>query len=384
MKIVHICLACFFVEGMGYQENLLPANHVSMGNQVFVLTSDYAFNSKGEQITKSKDKYVNRDGVFVEILDSTNGKGCFSKFKIYKGLLGILDRISPDIIFVHGLQFLSYKDVLKYVKRNPNVKLYVDNHADYYNTPIKKFSSRLVHRYLFGYSIRKSVKYVSKFWGVTPWRCDYLHDVYKIPKEKIHLLTMGGDDRKIEFDNKVLIRQKLRNALSISDDDFVIISGGKIDESKNIHLLLEAVRSINIDKIKVIIFGQPTDSFKEKIENLVNHSSVRYIGWIPSDEAYNYFLASDLCVFPGTHSVLWEQACACGLPGIYKKWPGMHHVNIDGSACFLEENTSEEIKTRILTIYENKDVYKKMKNSAEKHKNEFFYSTIARKSIDLY
>ena len=383
MKIVHICLACFFVEGMGYQENLLPANHVAMGHQVYVLTSDYAFNSKGEQIKKNKDKYENDDGVQVEILDAANGKGLFSRFKIYKDLFESLERISPDIIFVHGLQFLSYKDVLKYVKRNPNVKLYADNHADYYNTPVEKFTSQLVHRYLFGRNIRKSIKYVSKFWGVTPWRCDYLHDVYKIPKEKIHLLTMGGDDRKINFDNKVIIRDRIRKALSINDDDFVIISGGKIDESKNIHLLLEAVRSINIDKIKVVVFGQPTDSFKEKIEVLVKHPSVRYVGWIPSDEAYNYFLSSDLCVFPGTHSVLWEQACACGLPGLYKKWPGMCHVSIDGSGCFLEKNTSKELQEKILYMYENKETYQNMKNSAEKHKGEFFYSNIAKKAIDL-
>jgi hypothetical protein len=40
MKIVHICLACFYVEGMGYQENLLPKYHVKQGHQVTVLTND--------------------------------------------------------------------------------------------------------------------------------------------------------------------------------------------------------------------------------------------------------------------------------------------------------------------------------------------------------
>ena len=38
---------------------------------------------------------------------------------------------------------------------------------------------------------------------------------------------------------------------------------------------------------------------------------------------------------------LWEQACACGLPGLFKDWHGMHHVNVNGSAEFLKEDSAD-------------------------------------------
>ena len=52
MKIVHVCLACFYVEGMGYQENILPKEHSEAGHSVTVITSDFAFNERGEKTKK--------------------------------------------------------------------------------------------------------------------------------------------------------------------------------------------------------------------------------------------------------------------------------------------------------------------------------------------
>ena len=53
-------------------------------------------------------------------------------------------------------------------------------------------------------------KYVSVFWGVTPWRCDYLNKVFGVSKKKIKLLVMGGDDDYIDVVNKDVIRSTFR------------------------------------------------------------------------------------------------------------------------------------------------------------------------------
>jgi hypothetical protein len=57
---------------------------------------------------------------------------------------------------------------------------------------------------------------------------------------------------------------------------------------------------------------------KDEIMNLLDSSAIRYLGWVPSEKVYNYFFAGDLAFFPGTHSVLWEQAVGIGLPCILK------------------------------------------------------------------
>ena len=69
MKIVHICLGNFFVEGMGYQENLITKFHAKQGHSVCVLTSDFSFDGKGNAIKKTEKDYVNPDGVHVHVLE---------------------------------------------------------------------------------------------------------------------------------------------------------------------------------------------------------------------------------------------------------------------------------------------------------------------------
>lgn len=389
MKIVHICLAASYVEGFGYQENILTELHAEDGNEVSVLTSDFTFNSKYEQIERKDRDYVNKYGIHVKVLEK---KEIFGRKKIlgrydfnwFEGVYEELIKISPDIIFVHGGQFISLKDIIKYCKKYSKVKLYIDQHGDYYNMPIDTLGRKVVQKLIFGYWMRKAVKYCSKFWGVTPWRCQYLEEVYRIPKEKIDLLVMGGNDKFIHFEKMPKLREEIRNSLNLKKDDFVIVTGGKIDKTKNIHLLMEAVKELNEDKIKLIVFGQPNDEMESLIEKLSGNSHIRNIGWLDSTKVYDYFLSSDLVSFPGTHSVLWEQACACGIPMVVKNWDGMHHIDVGGNCIFLNNDSVEEMKKAIIELYKNKEKYQKMKKIAiEKGIPTFSYKKISMKAIGL-
>lgn len=383
MKIVHICLACFYVEGMGYQENILPQYHAMMGHVVSVLTSDYAFNSKYEATKKNTREYVNEHNIHVRVLEAAKGK-IGSRLRKYIGLYAELDAIKPDVIFVHGGQFVSLKDVVFYCKRHSSVRLYIDQHGDYYNTPVDTPKRKFIQTVVFGFWMRKAAKNTQKFWGVTPWRCEYLRDVYKLPKDKIDLLVMGGDDRYIHFDQMPKLRSDIRNKLNIEEDDFVLITGGKIDKPKNIHLLMQAVDELHEPKIKLIVFGQPNNEMESIIASYAEKDCIQNLGWIDSKCVYDYFLASDLAVFPGTHSVLWEQSCACGLPGLFKDWKGMHHVEVNGSAEFLYDDSVEEMKRKILELYQNKEKYNMMKNAAQLYGvKAFSYADIARRAIGL-
>ena len=328
MKIVHICLANFYIDKMAYQENLLPKFH-SLVHNVTIITSDYSFDCYGQKQKKEKTEYINEHGIKVFVLQRSTRYGYYSRFNDFEGLYEHLSDLSPDIIFCHGGQFIALKDVLKYCKKNKNVKLYIDQHADYYNTPVDTLKNRIVHKYIYGHWMRKAVPYVTKFWGVTPWRCQFLHEVYGLPREKIDLLIMGGDDERIHLDDQEHIRKEIREKYNIAADDFLIITGGKIDRNKNIHSLIEAVKAVGDQSIKLLVFGQASKDFETEFSAVVaSCNSVRYIGWLPSESVYDYFLASDLAAFPGTHSVLWEQACACGIPGMFKKWEGMRHVDV--------------------------------------------------------
>ena len=384
MKIIHICLAASYIEGYGYQENILPEIHSQMGNDVTVITSKYIFNSKYEPKIRENFDYINKYGVHVLTLNNSNRFGKYSQFGDFDGLYDTLSNENPNVIFVHGGQFVGLMDVVKYCKKHGNVKLYIDQHGDYYNMKIDNWKSKLVHFWFYGHWMRKAIPLTEKYWGVTPWRCQYLNEVYHIPNDKIDLLVMGGDDRYINLNQKSEIRNEIRKSLCINEEDFVIISGGKIDLTKNIHLLMKAVIKLNIDNLKLIIFGQPDNNMEGIIKELSIDKHIINIGWIDSKNVYDYYLASDLAVFPGTHSVLWEQTCACGLPAIFKDWEGMHHVDLGGNCIFLKKCDEYELSVTIKNIYEHLDMYQKMKEvSTTKCIKQFSYKFIARKSIGI-
>ena len=379
MNIIHICLGCFYVEGMGYQENIITKMHAKQGHKVYVLTSDFAFNGKGEAIKKEDLEYTNEFGVKVKVLKRSGD--FFGRYGKFEGLFNELQTLEPDVIFVHGGNFVSLNDVIKYCKKT-GCKMFMDQHSDYYNCPIKTIKQKIIFTGLFGHFMRKAVPYTTKFWGVTPWRCEYLRDVFKIPQNKIDLLIMGGDDDKIHFEKMPELRNDIRKELNLSDDDFVVVTGGKIDRTKNIHLLMQAVAELG-GRVKLIVFGSPNAEMQEEITELSKNENICFLDWIPADKVYDYFLASDLCVFPGTHSVLWEQACACGVPSLFKYWEGMRHVSVNGNADFLYKDSKDEIKEKIADLFSDGEKYSQMKKAAQDCKNEFIYSEISKKAIAI-
>jgi hypothetical protein len=105
-------------------------------------------------------------------------------------------------------------------------------------------------------------------------------------------------------------------------------------------------------------------------------------GWIPSEQLYGFFFASDLSFFPGQHSVLWEQACASKVPCVFGKWEGMDHVNNGGNACFLDCQTPEQLRDLIVKLHFTPE-YQTMLRAARSEKTDIYlYSRIAEKSLE--
>lgn len=385
-KILHVMLVNFYIEGAGYQENLLPKFHKLQGHEVYIVTNH---NDWAKQPIFERQDYTNQDGVNVTILSSRK----MPKNKYFQIIAGIcsrkvlgfykyLEKLKPEIVFVHGSQGVDNLDVVKYKLKNSFVRVFVDSHSDYYNTPIKTISNRILYKCIFRYFAKRLYTVCDTFWGVTPWRVDYLRDVFDLPDEKTKLLVMGGDDSRIDYAHKDQIRVEFRSEHNISDNEYVIVTGGKIDRAKNIHLLIDALGEDN--NIRLAVFGKPSNDFKSEIDNLMRkYPRVINVGWIDSSDVYKYFLAADLVFFPGTHSVLWEQAVACGTPLVVKMWEGMQHVNIGGNCRFLEDVTVESIKSIVSEIFRDDATdYKKMKIIAEGKAREYFlYSNIAKRAI---
>jgi 1,2-diacylglycerol 3-alpha-glucosyltransferase len=380
-KIVHIMLAGPVTDGWTYQDNIITKYHKKMGCTVTMITSQWIWSTYGKLEKTDKTNYINADGVKVIRLP-LKGKDDFSKkYKCYVGLKNALESEAPDIIFIHNVSFGDVGVIVSYIKNHSIKKVYVDNHSDFSNSGTSWISRNILHKIIWKFNAKQLEQYVSKFYGVLPARVDWLVNMYDIPREKCELLVIGGDDDEVDKASSPNTIAEVKDKYRIKEEDFLIVTGGKIDEAKRQTLLLiQAVQNIQNEHIRLVVFGSVADSLKDDMNKLTDGCKVQYIGWINAQDSYKYFAAADLVVFPGRHSVFWEQVAAQGIPMICKYWDGTTHVDVGGNVAFLMEDSVESIQYNIENIAFSEKITK-MKFFAEIGRRNFLYSEIAKKSI---
>lgn len=386
LKIVHVCIGAFYPDGYSYQENMLPRFHKKLGHDVYVIAGLDVFDENGKTIWLDKGKkYIGDYGVPVIRLDFKGIRSLARKFKNYKNLFDTLKSIEPDIIFVHNCQFICINQVVKYLKAHPEVRCYVDNHADFSNSATNWISRNILHGIVWKRCAKLIAPFTRKFYGVLPARVDFLVNVYGLPREQCELLVMGADDDLVEAcslnSNKIRIREKY----GIKETDLLIVTGGKINHYRPETItLLKAVCDINLPNVKLLFFGNVDDEYINEFNTLSKNPHIINVGWISSRETYDFFHASDLVVFPGLHSVMWEQAVAQGKPCLFRDIDGFHHVDLGGNAAFMSDLSIEGIKYSILSVINDIDHLKHMTCIAEdKGKKTFSYKNIALRCIEL-
>ena len=383
MIIVHIAPNAPFNEGWSYQENLLPKYQQKMGHDVTLITTN-TMHQAGKKVTTDCCDIKLQNGVRLIRRPVSRPTKRFSLFPSgsFMDVYDLLIQIRPDYVFFHGLVSVTIRQVVKYKKTiNPQCVIVQDNHQDFIiGMSTDGFRNKLI-RFYYRRLVQSTIDSVSIVYGVTPWRKQYAIDYFGVPDSKTDVLLMGADDEEMDMVHRNEHRHNIRSSYGIKEDEFVIVSGGKIEDNKNIETLMEACGQLA--NVRLLLFG----SVDKKIESifyqlLESYSNIVYVGWIEAKDCYKYFYAADLVCFPGRHSVLWEQACASKVPCLIKHFPGMEHVNVGGNTLLIDCISTESLSDCIASLhFTNK--YKKMLSIARSNLTDvFLYSEIAKKSLN--
>ena len=380
MKILHLCLGNFFMDGASYQENMLTKYHVKMGHEVTVIAGLLSYGPDGKGIILEGPKtYYDPNGMkIVRLAYAKPFKYGFFMMK-YEGLMPALEAEGPDIIFCHNLQFGDSGIVVKYLRNHPNVRLFADNHGDYVNSARNWYSRQIKHKIIWRHYVKKLEPYLMKVYGVTPMRCRFLKEMYHVNPSLVEFLPMGVDDEAIPA-NREEIRELIRKELGLSESDVLVMTGGKIEMRKNTHYLYEAMEKITDPRLHLVVCGTFTPPMRFLEEKMKTRKNIHLLGWCNAERVMNVMVASDFVCFPGTHSTLWEQSVGVGLPGIFKHWDEIDHVNVNGNCIFVKGDDVDEIVSAINKLLD-KDTYLTYKSLSEKASAAFLYSEIAKKSI---
>ena len=99
MRVLHLCLSCFYIDDAGYQENQLVRQHVDDGHDVLVIASTEVFDGKGGLTFAKPGSYLGSDGARVIRLPYTK---CLPhkigwKLRIHAGVYKLIEEFSMAV-----------------------------------------------------------------------------------------------------------------------------------------------------------------------------------------------------------------------------------------------------------------------------------------------
>ena len=383
MKIVHICISAPYIDGWGYQENLLPRYLQKKGVENYVIASRNDFppylkpEDKAAIIAKGVDYQV--DGIHVRRIKT---KRLTTSLLVAKGLSKVLAEIKPDLVFHHNFNCTSLLVAGRYAKRE-KTPLVVDNHADTINMSHNRFWALVYYRLLIGLSCKWIRRTMVRAYGVSQARCDFMHEWYGIPKEIIRMLPIGADT---DLAGHIPSKEALREKYGCQAGDFIIVSGGKMGVGKGTDQLINAVNGLKnaYQNIKLVLFGAFEDN--DTLSSAKNSDAVSVYGWCDREKTLELLKMADVACWPVHHTTLIEDAVSVGTPIIVRKTGNTEHL-VDGNGAWVEGATTESLQSAILVFLSNQDEVQrnKLQNACEKMKNQISYDAIAEKLLkDIY
>lgn len=315
MKIIHLDLAGFYTENTLYQTNLLARYNLQDGHETTVISSPYRW--EGADIVKVPpcDTIV-EGGIRLIRLEYANPTPAYSHQKVrkVKNLYPVLERLAPDVILCHCLQFWSVLDVIRYKKAHPEVKFYADTHTTAYNSGTNWLSLHVLHRWFYRYLTQKALPYLEKYLYVGEEERQFSLQNYGVPESLMEFYPLGG--RLLPEKEYHAARSKRRAELGLAEDELLLVHSGKLSPQKRTDELLRAFAAVPELNARLAVIGSIPEDRKDLLTSLIEADRrVSYLGWKSGDELQEYLCACDLYCQPGSVSATMQNAVCrnCGI-----------------------------------------------------------------------
>ena len=357
MKIAHLCLSCFYIDGHSYQENLLVQQNIKDGHDVKVIASTESFDNKGNIIFLDPMMYAGVDGadVYRVAYNKNILKKFQSKIRSYEGVFEILKNFQPDVIYFHGLSAFELLTIAKYKKIYSNVKIILDCHSDKYNSALT-LSSKILHRCIYKPIFNRMVSCVDRIFCVSLETIDFAIDYYNAPKNKVEFYPLGGEclDDKTYHEKRYIERENL----NISNDKVVILQTGKMNKNKKLIESLMEFNKLKDDRFVYLIAGSLDSTIENEALNIINQDMrIKYLGWVNSDKMQNILCASDIYIQPGTQSATMQQSLCLRNSVILADFKS-HKPFVNDNGWLIKDPS--EISTILFNISKKTDIISKM------------------------
>lgn len=307
----------------------------------------------------------NETGFWFEELQTKNGLNMHkmpferspfkpSNLKAYKALKALVKEQKYDLIYCHQ----PVGGVMgRLVAKKFNIPvIYVAHGFHFYKGCPKK---NLLFKWIETYCAKHTTALV------TMNEEDYQASLKMKAKKKYKINGIGLDLSKYKKD-KTFDRQKFRESLGLTQEDFVLLSVGELNENKNTLRLIDAVKGVDNENVKYLICGQGplAEEYTKKIAELGLENQVKMLGF--RKDIPEILSSVDCFMMPSYREGLSKammEAMAYGLPVVASKIRGNVDLLGDNEGGILvAPNDTNGFSEAIGTILNNQEETKLMAN----------------------
>lgn len=340
MRVLHLCLSCFYIDDAGYQENHLVRQHVNAGHDVLVIASTETFDGKGGLGYTAPDTYMGSDGAkvirvpYASWLPHKIGR----KLRIHSGVYDLMQAFEPEAILFHGCAGNEIVTAARYAADHRDVLLYADSHEDFNNSARGFISKNILHRLFYRNRMQAALPHIRKVLCVNVESMDFMSELYAIPRDLLEFFPLGGNVlAQAEMCDR---RARTRGQLDMPDDAFIFLQSGKMTKRKKLIDSLESFSHLEGDHLRLLITGLLTAETEQELSMKIKADPrVNFLGWKSPDELNDLLCAADVYLQPGTQSVTMQNALCCGCPVIIDDVPG-HQPYVSAGATLVRDQPS--------------------------------------------
>lgn len=287
--------------GWTYQENLLPDACVEAGHEVLCVASYIG----GLKTGKMGKVDTTNDPQFIHRLPVWFAKCVPVAVRLRKlvGFYDIMEKFKPDIIFVNALQTLNLRDIKKYKRKNPNVKVYINSHTDHYTSGTNPLSMLVLHKCFYRFLIHRYMGMAEKLFYISISCGRFMWDIYKVPKEKTEQMMLGGTVCSAK--EVARARKEVIEELNIQENSIIFVQAGKMDAQKCLIESLKAFEKTKNRDFVLLLVGNIHESLKEDADKIISRDRrIKYLGWKKDKDLIKYLNAGDIYLQPGKVSAI--------------------------------------------------------------------------------
>ena len=205
-------------------------------------------------------------------------------------------------------------------------------------------------------------------------------------KDINYLPGIGVDNSKFNLKISDKEKKQLLNELKLNEHDFIIIYPARLCPDKNQLLLINLMKELDNKNIKLLLPGK--DEYNGYYQKYVKENNIKNVFFLGlRDDISKLLNISNLLIASSIREgfgINLVEALASNVPVIAVDNRGHREIVDDGVNGFIIKNNLEDLIDRFNMIYNDKDLYNKLKSNGYKSVRKYFLDNSLKEMKNIY